>query len=121
SPFKIDNLLGDVPEDRKLIDVPLTKLSDNVDRLDQVVRHSLITREQQLTTGLAPLLERAHSFTVHTATAIDMSKPLTLSLGTTDFALILNTVDGLSVQLPGEVQLLPRAYAWRSVDLEIQS
>lgn len=121
SPFKIDELLEDVSDDRRSIDVPLTKLPDDTDRIERIVLHALTTRDQQLTTGLEPLLERARSFTVHTATAIDVSEPLTLSLDTTDFALVLNTLDGLSVQLPGEFRILPRAYASREVDLEVRS
>src|SRR5690606_9532039 len=61
------------------------------------------------------------SFTVHTASSLDLEAPVTLTPGATDFALVLNTSDGLSVPLSGELRIFPQDYLARSVAMQVGS
>ncbi len=121
SPFKIQDVLDGAPS-RDRIPVSLTRLENSPSSIERIVGLALKTRDQKISTGFDPVLfEHAQSFTVHTASELNFDAPVTLTPGSSDFALVLNTTDGLSIPLPGELHILPPEYAKRALDLQVRS
>lgn len=104
SPFVIDSYLRSASHDQKRISVKLAEFPEDPTSIQQIVALALKTRDQNMSVGFDPLLfERLKSFTVHTASGLDFDAPITLRLGSMDYALVLHTADGLSVPLGGEL------------------
>ncbi|WP_349867604.1 hypothetical protein [Leifsonia sp. WHRI 6310E] len=125
SPYAIEWMLQEADADRDSVSVPLRKLPNDPGRIESLVDLALKTRDQNITIGFDPVLfTRLESFTVHTASNLGLDEldgPLTLSPGTADFALVLNTTDGLSIPLGGQFQILPHEYVWRHADISLRS
>lgn len=123
SPFAIEWILDGVPDEQLEVSVPLKKLPNNPNEIEDIVTLALKTRDQNMSIGFDPVLfERLQSITVHTASTLNLDAPVTLAPGATDFALVLNTADGLSVPLGGELRIFPQDYyAARHIDLQVQS
>lgn len=122
SPFAIESILNDVPDDQLAVSVPLKKLPNDPKMLEKVASLALKTRDQRMSLGFDPVLfERLQSLTVYTASNLNLDAPVTLAPGTNDFALVLNTADGLSVPLRGEIRIFPQNYIKRSIDLQVRS
>jgi hypothetical protein len=122
SPFAIESILNRAPKDKAQIPVPLKMLPEDSASIERVVALALKTREQNMSLGFDPVLfERASSLTVHTASDLDFNIPVTLTPGMSDFALVLNTTDGLSLPLAGELRIFPPDYMKRKLDLQIRS
>ena len=121
SPFAIESILTNAPEGRATVPVPLKKLPSDPNSIERIVALALKTRDQNVALGFDPVLfERAKSFTVHTTSELDFSTPITLSPGANDFALVLNTTDGLSIPLSGELHIFSPQIVKRP-DLRIRS
>ncbi|WP_285115050.1 hypothetical protein [Leifsonia sp. fls2-241-R2A-40a] len=125
SPYAIEWLLQAAEAERDSVSVPLKKLPNDPGQIESLVDLALKTRDQNVTIGFDPVLfSRLESFTVHTASNLrleELEGPLTLSPGTTDFALVLNTTDGLSIPLSGQFQILPHGYLWHHADIRLRS
>jgi hypothetical protein len=121
SPFAIQSILNGVHGDQGQVSVSLKGLPKEPNSIERIVTLALKTRDQNLSLGFDPvLLERLESFTVHTASDLNLEAPVTLTPGATDFALVLNTTDGLSVPLGGELRIFPQDYL-KSVDIQVGS
>lgn len=122
SPFAIESILNGVPPDQRRVSVTLKKWPTEPSAIERIVTLALRTRDQNVALGFDPVLfEHAESFTVHTASSLDLEAPVTLTPGATDFALVLNTSDGLSVPLSGELRIFPQDYLARSVAMQVGS
>jgi hypothetical protein len=122
SPFAIDSILRDLPESQAQVSVQMNPVPDDVAGLERLVALALKTRDQNTSLGFDPVLfERAKSFTVHAASNIDFDAPVVLTPGVTDFALVLNTIDGLSIPLDGELSFSPADFVERELDVQTSS
>lgn len=122
SPFNIDSILRDVPNTQRQVSVKLKRLPREPDALERLLTVALKTRDQNVSLGFDPVLfERVESFTVHAASDLDLEAPVTLAPGASDFALVLNTTDGLSIPVSGELRVFPADYIERDLDVQISS
>lgn len=122
SPFAIDFILRGVPASQQQVSVALKKLPSDPDSLERLLALALKTRDQNVSLGFDPILfERLESFTVHAASNLDFDAPVLLAPGASDFALVLNTTDGLSIPLGGELHIFPPDYLERNLNIQISS
>lgn len=122
SPFAIESILRDVPGSKAQIPVQMDALPTDIEALERLVSLALMTRAQNPSMGFDPVLfEKAESFTLHAATAINFDEPQVLAPGVTDFALLLNTSDGMSIPLDGEFHLLPSSYQEQTLEVATSS
>lgn len=122
SPFGIDSILRGVPESQRQVSVPLKKLPKDPNHLERLLALALKTRDQNVSLGFDPVLfERLESFTVHAASELSFDAPVHLAPGTSDFALVLNTIDGLSIPLAGDLQIFPADYLERNLNVQTRS
>lgn len=118
SPFAIESILSEVPKSRPRAPVQMWELPTDVEAFERLVALALMTRAQNPSMGFDPILfEKAESFTLHAATAINFDAPLVLTPGVTDFALVLNMSDGMSIPLDGEFHVLPSSYQEQKLDV----
>lgn len=122
SPFRIAALLRGASGDQATVPVPLTRLPSAPKEIESIVALSLKTREQSTSIGFDPMLfDHFASFTVHTASELALDGPVTLAPDVSDFALALNTTDGLSILVGGELRIFPAEYVERKADIRIAS
>jgi hypothetical protein len=122
SPFAIESLLDRVPDKQSQVSVRLKKLSNDPVAIERLISLALKTREQSMELGFDPLLiENLQSFTIYTADTLNFDSPVTLAPGSNDFALVMNTNNGLSVPFNGEFRILPPEYLKKDVDLRVRS
>lgn len=122
SPFVIESILRKAPRGKAQIPVKMRALPTDVEAFERLVALALSTRDQNPSMGFDPILfEKAESFTLHAATAINFDEPQVLAPGITDFALVLNTSDGMSIPLDGEFHLLPSSYQEQTLDVATSS
>lgn len=122
SPFSIEAILNGGSNQQASFSIPMKKLPSTPRDIQAIVGLALKTREQHVSQGFDPLLlEHLASFTVHTASPLDLKSPVTLTSGVADFALVLNTSDGLSIPVGGELQIFPHEYVQRYVDVPVGS
>lgn len=122
SPFAIESILRATPKGKAQIPVEMGAVPADVEAFERLVGLALMTRAQNPSMGFDPILfEKAESFTLHAATDIDFGEPQALAPGVTDFALVLNTSDGMSIPLDGEFRVLPSNYQEQSLDVAISS
>lgn len=122
SPFAIKAILDDVPKTRKRVSVPIRALPEDLGDLERIVWLALQTKDQNVEAGFdSALLERIESFSVYTSSTLDVDAPVVLTSGVNDFALVLHTVDGMSIPVGGELSIMPAQYIERSIDLLISS
>ena len=108
SPFVINSLLREVPGSAAKIRVAMWPLTDDLEHLERLLELALKTRDQRLSLGFdRSLLKNAKNVTLYSAHEIDLTAPVVVTPDVMDFALVLNTNDGLSVPLDGELQLFP--------------
>ena len=118
SPFAIESILREVPKDKARVPVQMGPLPTDVEAFERLVALALMTRAQNPSMGFDPILfEKAESFTLHAATAINFDEPQVLAPGVTDFALVLNTSDGMSIPLDGEFHVLPSSYQEQTLEV----
>lgn len=122
SPYAIEWMLQGAAKDRGSVSVPLKKLANDPNKIESLVALALKTRDQNVALGFdAVLFERLKSLTVHTASSLKLDAPVTLAPGATDFALVANTHDGLSMPLRGEFRITPHDYIQHQVDIDVRS
>ena len=122
SPFAIESILREVPKGKAQVPVQMGALPTDVEALERLVALALMTRAQNPSMGFDPILfEKAESFTLHAATAINFDEPQVLAPGVTDFALVLNTSDGMSIPLNGEFRFLPSSYQEQTLEVATSS
>jgi hypothetical protein len=122
SPFAIESILREVPKGKAQVPVQMGALPTDVGAFERLVALALMTRAQNPSMGFDPILfEKAESFTLHAATAINFDEPQVLAPGVTDFALVLNTSDGMSVPLDGEFRFLPSSYQEQTLEVATSS
>ena len=98
SPFAIESILREGPKGKAQIPVQMSALPIDVEAFERLVALAFMTRAQNPSMGFDPILfEKAESFTLHAATAINFDEPQVLAPGVTDFALVLNTSDGMAI------------------------
>ncbi len=118
SPFAIESILREGPRGKSRIPVQMASCPSDVESFERLVALALMTRAQNPSMGFDPiLLEKAVSFTLHAATAINFDEPQVLAPGVTDFALVLHTSDGMSIPLDGELHVLPFSYQEQEVEI----
>jgi len=122
SPFAIDDYLRAAPAAQQKVPVRWSPFPSNVNSIQSLVELALKTRGQNITTGFDPVLfENLESLTLHTASTLNLNAPLTLTPGSLDYSLVLNTSGGLSVHLSGELQILPHDYLEQPVNVRVSS
>lgn len=118
SPFEIDSILRGVPKSKIQVPVQMGALQTDVGSLERLVTLALTTRAQNPSIGLDPILfEKVESFTLHSATAIKFDEPQVFAPGIRDYALVLNTFDGMSIPMDGELHLLPSNYQEQTLEV----
>jgi len=118
SPFVIQAILRGSPEAQAQIPIEMASLPIDVEGLERLVQLALTTRAQNPSMGFDPILfEKAESITLYAATDINLDQHQVLAPGGTDFALVLNTSDGMSIHLDGEFHLLPASYEERIIEV----
>lgn len=121
APFAIQALLDRAPAGQKQISVQMKHLPAEADDIEMIVGLALKNRDQRMSQGVDPILyERIASFTLHSATDLDFDAPVILAPGTADFALVLNTTDGMSVPLNGEFRIYPEEYFRRETGVQLR-
>lgn len=122
SPFAIEAILRDVAQDDTTVSVVLNRLPEEPPKIESLVAVALKTRNENVSVGFDPaLFEHMSSLTLHTPFALDFNSPITLVPGSNDYSLVLNTANGLSIPLDGELHVLPPAYAERSIDFRVRA
>lgn len=122
SPFRIAALLSGASSDQATVSVSLARLPSEPKAIESIVALALKTREQNMSIGFDPMLfDHLAGFTVHTASELALDAPVTLSPDVHDFALVLNTTDGLSIPVGGELRIFPAEYVQRNADLRFVS
>lgn len=122
SPFAIESLLLDAADGRSSVSVKVKKFPDDCAEVERIVDLAIRSRNQNPSGGLDPaVMELVEGFTLHTASDIDFSVPVTLETGVNDFALELRTVGGMSIPVGGVLQIFPTDYITRTVDVAIRS
>lgn len=122
SPFRIEALLSGVSSDQATVTVSLARLPSEPKAIERIVALALKTREQNMSIGFDPMLfDHLAGFTIHTASELSLDSPVTLAPDVNDFALVLNTTDGLSIPVGGELRIFPAEYAQRKADLRFVS
>ncbi|MEI3848628.1 MULTISPECIES: hypothetical protein [unclassified Microbacterium] len=122
SPFAIAQLFRDTSDDQATISVPVRKFPNDPNEIHRLIEVALKTRQQNVSTGFDPaLFERVESITVFPAVDLDLTEPVTLKPVQNDFALVLNTVDGMSVPFDGMLELVPPEYLPRRVAMSVGS
>ncbi len=122
SPFAIESILREVPKGKAQASVQMNALPTDVNDFERLVALALMTRAQNPSIGFDPVLfEKAESFTLHAATAINFDEPQVLAPGVTDFALVLNTSDGMSIPLDGRFRITPSDYQEQTLQVTTTS
>lgn len=122
SPFAIESILREVPKGKTRVSVQMGALPTDAEALERLVALALMTRAQNPSMGFDPILfEKAESFTLHAATAINFDEPQVLAPGVTDFALVLNTSNGMSIPLDGKFHVLPSNYQEQTLEVATSS
>lgn len=122
SPFAIQSILENAPADQDQVPVNMTALREDPASVERLVALALKTRAQNVSQGFDPsLFAHATSLTLHTAEGLDFTAPMTLAPGVSDYALVLNTAEGLSIPIPAGLHIIPHDYLERNVDLQVRS
>lgn len=122
SPFAIQAFLDRAPTGAKQIPVSMKEFPSDPDHIERILNLALKTREQNPAVGFDPLLfENIERLTLHTTSDLDFTAPVTLAAGVHDFALVLTTVNGLSIPLGGELRIFPPEYAGGTRALRVRS
>lgn len=122
SPFTIDALVRSKLETQADIPVQLSKFPNRPDDIESIIALAVKTQDQRPSVGFdRSLLDQAKSFTIYTARDFDAEKPLTLTSGTDEFALVLHTHDGLALPVGGMIKIFPPGWTRRRVATVIRS
>lgn len=122
APFKIEALLNTAGPEARFITIALERLPDDPTAVEAILRLALRTREQNPEAGLdLTLLERAEGFTLYSASKQHFDKPGTIDLSSGAVALVLHTAGGMSVPLPGELQIIPGDYTKHPVPFRVSA
>lgn len=114
TPFGIQRLLEgaeEAPGEATDVPVMMRRFPSDPESINRIVGVALRARDQNVSVGFDPVvLRNLESFTLYTTTDLDFSVPQTLSPDTSEYALVLNTRDGLSIPLPGDFEVIPQPY-----------
>jgi len=122
SPFAIESILRNAPKGKTRVPVQMGALPTDAEAFERLVTLALMTRAQNPSMGFDPILfDKAESFTLHAAAAINFDEPQVLAPEVTDFALVLNTSDGMSIPLEGEFHILPSSYQEQTLEVATSS
>ncbi|MFF2389129.1 hypothetical protein [Agromyces sp. NPDC058104] len=120
SPFYIDSLLQKAPADANQVIVDLKALPSEPARLERIVAMALETRKQQYAAFSGEDFESVTSMTLHSIEPFEFTTPLRVSAEEWSYAIDVETADGYSLPLIGEVTIYPAAYVAREADLRVE-
>jgi hypothetical protein len=122
SPSKIEWLLAKAPPERQAISISMKAFPDDPQRIEPLISLALKTRDQNASLGFDPVLfDRMSSITIHTAEVLDFTHPVTLSPEANDFALVINTSEGMAVPVGGALRIFPPEYTEHELDVRVES
>ncbi|MGW9167217.1 hypothetical protein [Agromyces sp. NPDC055658] len=121
SPFAIDHILRSTPAKQKKPTLQLKEVPRDPKKLEGLVGLALMTQKQKDASDVsAAVFEKMASLTVHSVEGLDFSAPLVISPDSGEYALEIETEDGLRLPLDGELTILPPSYVEREVDLRVE-
>ncbi|HZL05424.1 MAG TPA: hypothetical protein VFE45_08400, partial [Coriobacteriia bacterium] len=111
SPFKIDELLREAPRKNKSIPVPLEPLPSESARLEALLAFAYQSRSEDVEMKASEaLFENIREITVHTASELDIDKPVTLKHSERDFSVVITGTDGTRLPADGTFMFTPAEY-----------
>lgn len=120
SPFGIERILARASPKTKRISVPLKVFPSAPEEIERLVWVALKTREQRPSMGdVSSQFPKMQSLTLYSARDMSFDEPVSLIPNESDYALVLNTSDGLSLPLGGELRIFPPSYMPRTVDMAV--
>ncbi len=118
SPFGIEQILAKASPRTKKISVRLKEFPSRPDEIERLIWVALKTREQRPSLGdVSSQFPKMQSFTLYSARDMSFDKPVSFLPNDSDYALVLNTSDGLSLPVGGELRIFPPTYVPRTVDM----
>ncbi|MEO9246808.1 hypothetical protein ABDK96_03850 [Citricoccus nitrophenolicus] len=117
NPFKIHGILRDMKPGQHEVSVPLKKLSNQPNAIENLLKVAYRTRSESPETGWDPMLsERIEGFTLYTDRPWDMDSPLLLDDSEMDYSLVAKTEGGMEVPVDWGVHILPASYVGEKTD-----
>jgi len=117
-PFKLDRLLKGVKPGQKSASIRLRELPTEAEDVERIFDLAWQARKQNVQQGASPMAIRdGVSLTIYSADGVDLSKPTTLSLDETDFAVVMHTTDGLNLHVDIDLQITPQSYVSQLRDI----
>ncbi|GAB2548148.1 hypothetical protein [Leucobacter ruminantium] len=109
SPFKLRQILEDMSPKQATKAVQLKKLPTDEAGIEQVVRFAKETQLESPELGFDPdIFEKASALTVFSDEPLDFSGPIALRREETNFTLVVTTIAGGRIAIPGEFDLIPQ-------------
>lgn len=118
-PFKLDRLLKGLRPGQKSASIQLRELPAESEKVERIIDLAWRARKQDVDQGANPLAIRdGVGLTIYSADGVDLSRPTTLSLDETDFAVVMHTTDGLNLHVDIDLQITPQSYVAQVRDIE---
>lgn len=122
SPAAIEWKLQSAATDQANLAFSFSRLPDDPVQVERIVAMALKTRDQKVSLGFdSSLFEKLQSITLHSAQDLDLSNPVTLTPGDSDFAVEMKTAGGMTVPLVGELRIFPSSYLDHVVEMPLSS
>ncbi len=122
APFKIEALLNELAPGEDSIAIELKRVPGDPAEVESLLFVALLSRDQNPAAGFDPaLLEVAESLTLHAVGDYNFDAPLTIDLASGEVVLVLHTSGGMSVALPGVLELVPGDYTKRTLPVTVTS
>lgn len=122
SPAAIEWKLRGAANDKPSLALSFSRLPNDPAQVERIVAMALKTRDQKVSLGFdSSLFEKLQSITLHSAQDLDLSSPVTLTPGDSDFAVEMKTVGGMTVPLVGEFRIFPPSYLDHVVEMPLSS
>ncbi|MFD5600251.1 hypothetical protein ACFWHR_09350 [Leucobacter sp. NPDC058333] len=120
SPAAIERILDRAAPTTKQISVAIKPFPSDAAEIERIVRVAYKAKaERPSSEGVFALLPQMKSITVHTAEPLGFDSPVALIPGLSDHTLVLNTHDGLSLPIGGELHIYPGLYSPQEIDISV--
>lgn len=120
NPFKLDRLIKGMKPGQQGTNIVLHELSEDINRIERIVEFAWNTSNQDVRLGSnGRLLDENSKFTIYSSNGIDLSRPATLELTKTDFAVVVHTSDGLNIPVDVDLEIYPAGYLEHEAHIQV--
>lgn len=120
-PHKIDRLLNNGNPSQKSFAVSLRRLPEDPHHIEKIFQLALEGRKQGKLEGIdSNVLQGLRSITIHSIDAIHEDRPTVFNLDETDFAVTIETADGIRMPFDMDLTVYPASYVPQKSGIEIQ-